>query len=500
MDYYSAKIENQQPKVSRFSVHLRIAQAPMYNDDFFDDDFRDMEDLLSNFYRIKRGESHGLLSEEDFETLIDFFEGNNDLENADLACEIGLTLFPFSSSLIIRKAEYLMDHKKYGQALKVLDSLDDMDPHNIEGIFLKSDILLEQNRFAEAARILEAEVNFFDHVDKTDILLELAEIYDELEEYEKVYDALKRVLEYEPNNEEALLRICFWAEINNRHEDSITLHQQILENYPYNAMAWYNLGVAFQGLKLFEKAIDSYEYCLAIDDKFEYAYRNQGDAYMQLKQYKKAIEVLEMHLTIAKPEDIILEAIGYCWDKQKNYTKARQYYRKAAQLNPQDDQIFFKIGETYAKEGQWEKAVKSYSAALNMNKTNATYCLALGSSLIEMRADKEALVCFLNAVQLRPDMKSAWQSLIKGLYVTGYTEEALTQVSVAEDQYGQRVEFVYYRAVILLALGKSKDAVLYLEEALAQNPKKSNALQFLDKESVLHPAFADVLVRYKKKK
>jgi tetratricopeptide (TPR) repeat protein len=265
-------------------------------------------------------------------------------------------------------------------------------------------------------------------------------------------------------------------------------------------MAWYNLGVAYQGLKLFEKSIDAYEYCLAIDDKFEYAYRNQGDAYMQLKQYKKAIEVLEVHLTIAKPEDIILEAIGYCWDKQKEYTKARQYYRKASQLNPQDDQIFFKIGETYAKELQWEKAVKSYSVALNINKNNATYCLALGSSLIEMGADKEALVCFLNAVQLRPDMKSAWQSLIKALYVTGYIEEALTQVSVAEDQYGERVEFVYYRAVLLLALGKTKDAVLHLESALLENPKKSTALQYLDKESVLHPAFADVLVRYKKRK
>lgn len=483
-----------------FDVHLLQAPAPMYNDDQYDDDFRDMEDLLSNFYRIKRGEAHGILNEDDFESLIDFFEGNNDLVNADLACDIGLTLYPFSSTLIIRKAEYLMDHKKYGQALKVLDTLDEMDPHNIEGIFLKSDILLEQNRFAEAARILEAEVDFFDHVDKTDILLELSEIYDELEEYDKVYASLRRVLEYEPNNEEALLRICFWAEINNRHEDSIVLHQQILENHPYNAMAWYNLGVAYQGLKLFEKSIDAYEYCLAIDDKFEYAYRNQGDAYMQLKQYKKAIEVLEVHLTIAKPEDIILEAIGYCWDKQKEYTKARQYYRKASQLNPQDDQIFFKIGETYAKELQWEKAVKSYSVALNINKNNATYCLALGSSLIEMGANKEALVCFLNAVQLRPDMKSVWQSLIKALYVTGYIDEALTQVSVAEDQYGERVEFVYYRAVLLLALGKTKDAVLHLESALLENPKKSTALQYLDKESVLHPAFADVLVRYKKRK
>lgn len=472
----------------------------MFNDDYFDDDFRDIEDLLIEFHRLKRGEPHSLITEDDFEYLIDFFETNNDRENALLACDASTTLYPFSSVLLLRKAELLMDQKKYGQALKVLDQLDEIDPQNIECVFLKSDILLEQNRFSEAVDILEKHVDRFDSVDKTDILLELSEIYDELEEFDKVYTTLKRILMYEPANEDALLRICFWAEINNKHEDSIALHQEILEETPYNAMAWYNLGVAYQGLKLYEKAIDAYEYCLAIDDKFEYAYRNMGDAYMQMKQFEKAIDVLEMHLTIAKPEDVILDAIGYCWEKKKNYTKARQYYRRASQLNPQDDQIFFKIGETYSKELQWEKAIKAYSVALHINKNNASYSMALGNCLMEMGAEKEALVCYLNAVQLRPDIKSTWQALVKALYVAGYHDEALAQLTIAEHHYAAKVEFVYYRAVILLAKGKTKEAVLYLEEALEENPKKVSAIRYLDKEAAQHPVFAEVLVRYKKKK
>lgn len=472
----------------------------MFNEDYFDDDFRDPEDLLIDFHKLKRGEPHGLIAEDDFEYLIDYFEAHGQRENALQASDWSVKLYPFSSSLLLRQAELLMEQKKFGQALKVLDRLDEIDPHNIECIFLKSDILLEQNRFSEAVDILEKHADRFESVDKTDILLELSEIYDELEEFDKVYATLKRILEYEPGNEDALLRVCFWAEITGMHEDSIALHQSILDETPYNAMAWYNLGVAYQGLKLYEKAIDVYEYCLAIDDKFEYAYRNQGDAYMQLKQYDKAIEVLEMHLSIAKPEDVILDAIGYCWEKRKDYSKARQYYRKASQLNPKDDQIFFKIGETYSKELQWEKAVKAYSAALHINKNNASYSLALGNSLMEMGANKEALVCYLNAVQMRPDLKSTWQSLVRGLYLTGYHDEALAQLTIAEHHYGARVEFVYYRAVILLAKGKTKEAVLHLEDALQENPKKAAAVRFLDREAEQHPVFAEVLIRYKKKK
>ena len=479
---------------------LTKIEIDMFNDDFFDDDFRDIENLVIEFHRMKKGESHGLLSEDDFEYLIDYFEANYDKENATYACEVATTLFPFSSTLLLRKAEWLMDQKKYGQALNVLDQLDEVDPNNIESIFLQSDIFLEQNRFSEAVDILERNADKFDSVDKTDILLELSEIYDELEEFDKVYTTLKRILTYEPTNEDALLRICFWAEINNKHEDSISLHQEIIEQTPFNAMAWYNLGVAYQGLKLYEKAIDAYDYCLAIDDKFEYAYRNQGDAYMQLKKYDKAIEVLEMHLSIAKPEDVILDAIGYCWDKQKQYSKARHYYRRASQLNPQDDQIFYKIGETYTKELQWEKAMKAYSIALHINKNNASYCLALGNCLMEMHADKEAMICYLNAVQLRPDIKSTWQALVKALYTISYFEEALSQLGIAEEHCGHKTEFIYNKAAILLSQGKTKEAVLQLEHALTENNKKISALKYIDNEIVHHPVFAEVLVRYKKKK
>lgn len=472
----------------------------MFNDDFFDEDFRDIDDLLIEFNKIKKGEPHGLISEDDFEFLLDFFESNNDTENLQIAFEICITLYPFAPSLLIRKAEWLTDHKKFGQALKVLDQLEEIDPKNIEAVFLKSDIFLEQGKFLEASEILEQHVDDFESVDKTDILLELSEIYDELEEFEKVYETLKKIVEYDSANEEALMRICFWAEINGKHEDSIEIHQKIIDETPYNSMAWYNLGVAYQGLKLYEKAIDSYEYCLAIDDKIEYAYRNMGDAYIQLKQYTKAIEVLEMHMSIAKPEDVILEAIGYCFHKQKQYKTARQYYRKASQLNPKDDQIFYKIGETYTKELQWEKAIKAYSVALHINKDNATYCMALGNCLMEMNAEKEALVCFLNAIQLRPDLKSTWISLVKALYTANYLDEALSQLVIAEAHCGHKVEFVYFRAVILLTMGKTKEAVIHLEDALTENPSKQTALKAIEKEIIHHPVFAEVLVRYKKKK
>jgi tetratricopeptide (TPR) repeat protein len=472
----------------------------MYNDDFFEDDFREIDNLLIEFHKIKRGEPHQLLLEEEFEYLIDYFETSNDRENGQLACDISTTLYPFSAALWLRKAEWLYDGKKFGQSLKVLEQIQQIDPNNFEALLLESDIYVEQNRAVEAIALLEGKLSNFEGTEKIELYFELAEIYDEEEDFDKVYTSLRQILQLDPTNEEALMRICFWAELTGKHQDSIELHQAIIEDNPFCATAWYNLGVAFQGINLFEKAVESYEYCIAIDDTYEYAYRNMGDAYIQLKKFDLAIDVLEQHLTLTKPEDIILEALGYCWEKQKEFAKARSYYRQASQLSPKDDQIFYKIGETYTKESQWEKAIKAYSVALHMNKNNVSYCLALGNCLMELNSEKEALVVYLNAVQLRPDIKSTWQALVKALYVAGYLEEALSQLLIAEDHCGNKGEFLYYRAVILLASGKTKEAVLVLEDALTHYPKKHSSIAYMDKDIAHHPVFADVLVQYKKKK
>jgi len=49
-------------------------------------------------------------------------------------------------------------------------------------------------------------------------------------------------------------------------------------------------------------------------------------------------------------------------------------------------------------------------------------------------------------------------------------------------------------------MGKTKDAVLYLEEALTFAPKKVNVLNQLEKEIIHHPIFTDVIAQFKKKK
>ncbi len=470
------------------------------DEDGFNESFRPLDELLLEFSKAKKGEAYSRIEEDEFEFLITFFESENDRENVEYACNIGIENYPFSSELLLRKTAWLTNQTKFGQALKTLDALDAIAPENMDALMMRVDIYCDMNRYEDAVKLLEMECGSKNNSDKIDILMELSELYDELEEFDNVYHSLKRILEIDFNNEEALLRICFWTDICSKEEESIELYNNILEQNSFHAMVWYNLGTAYQGLKLYEKAVESYEYCIALDNDFEYAYRNVGDAYIHLKEYDKAIEVLEKHTKMGTPEDIILESIGLCWEKKKDYTKARKYYLQASALSPEDDSLFFKIGETFKAQRKWESAMEAYLKAMHLNVKHAGYRIAIGNCFIELNAPKEAIEAYLDAVELKPANKGGWQALIKGLYMVSLFQEAIEHISMAQEYCGAKPEFDYYLATCNLALGKTKEALLILENILHSAPQKLNAIQFLDDSAMHHPAFAEKIARFKKKK
>lgn len=253
----------------------------------------DMDDLLKTYEKLRSGKGGGFLSEESFERIIDHFDDQDSLSKAMEAADIGMSQFPYSSSLLVKKADLLIATREYLLALEFLDKAEILDRNDIDIVILRTDAYLALDMQEKAVELLENAILYFEGDERIDLLFELADVYDDYEAFEKIFDCLKLILEYDPNNEEALYKICFWTDFTNRNEESITLHLKIIEDFPYNELAWFNLAAAYQGLNLFEKAIDAYQYAIAINEKFDYAYRNMADALMRLRRYKEAIESLE---------------------------------------------------------------------------------------------------------------------------------------------------------------------------------------------------------------
>jgi tetratricopeptide (TPR) repeat protein len=458
----------------------------------------DIKELILRYHNLKQGRANAYIEEDDFERIIEHFDEQDEIAEAIQAAEMALDQYPFSALLMIKKADLLLATRKYKEALDLLDTASLYDHKEMNLFILKTDAYLALDMPEQAIVLLQEALHLFEGVERSELLFELADVYDDHEAFDKVFDCLQLVLEDDPMNEEALYKICFWTDFTGRNEESISLHKRIIDEQPYNALAWFNLAAAYQGLKLHEKAIDAYQFAIVIDEKFDYAYRNMGDAYLRIRKYKEAIEALEKVLELSRPEDVIYEAIGHCYHRMKNYAQARFHYKKAVHLNSDDSRLYQKIAATYMQEGQWQQAIKQLENALRIHKHINEYYILLGECYMHLNQFKEAAVYFGTVVKNKPKQIAGWESLIKCLVANEQFSLALEQTELAYISTAGKVVFIFYRSAILYMMKKQTEALLQLEMALSKSLKLVNKLTKFYPEMMQDPKVSELISNYKK--
>ena len=463
----------------------------------YNQDREGMIELLQQYDSMKQGNGYAFIEEDSFEQLIDYFDEKDDLSSALEAANYAIEQYPYSCILKIKKADILIAKRLYREALTLLEKAELLDRGDINLYILKTDVYMALDQQKKAADLLEKAIHLFEGEERIELLFELADVYDDYEEFDKVFNCLKLILEQDNTNEEALYKICFWTDYTGRNEEGIKLHQKIIDEHPFTELAWFNLGAAYQGVKLYEKAIDAYQYAIAIDEKFDYAYRNMADAYLRMRKYKDAIEVLQKVLELTRPEDVIYEALGHCYDKLKNYAQARFHYRKASHLTPEDSHLHYKIACTYMNEDQWESAIKNLENAMRIQRSRPDYNFALAQCYEQLDKTKDAIIYFSNFIKARPKNIKGWAALIKCLYDAGFYEEALEQTHNAFKNTTNKPVLFFYKTGILFAMGKSREALLSLELAIEKSPGMIKQMVELEPSLLQNAQVISLIAKYK---
>lgn len=466
-------------------------------------DREELRELLIQYENLRAGRPNSYIEQEGFERLIEYYDDKEKFDDALVVCEYAINQYPHDASLLLLKANLLILTKKYREALELLHKAENLDYTDTDLYILKTDAYLALDMQAKAAEVLEIAIDNFVGDEKVDLLFELCDVYDDYENFDKVFDCLVLILKQDPANEEALYKMCFWTDFTGRNEESITLHKALLEELPFNELAWFNLGAAYQGVKLHEKALDAYGYAIAINEKFDNAYRNMADAYLRIRKYRDAIECLEKVLELSIPEAVIFEAIGHCYDRLANYAQARFCYKKASHMNAEDSRMHYKIACTYMNESSWNSAIKSLNTALRTQTRHSSgqpdYNLALGQCYMQVNNTDEALTCFGNVVKMRPKNINGWTELLKCLLHAEFHAEGIEYSRFAFDQTDGKPIFLFYESMFLFANGKSKEAALVLEEAMAINPRLIKKFIELNPAVLSNRQVVEIIARHKKK-
>src|SRR5689334_19343846 len=114
-----------------------------------------IEELLTQYQNLKEGRGYTFIDEDAFEKIITHFEEKEDIASALEASELAIERYPYSSALLIKKADILLTRRQYKKALEILEHASLFDSRDINLYILKTDAFLAIDQQEKAVKLLQ---------------------------------------------------------------------------------------------------------------------------------------------------------------------------------------------------------------------------------------------------------------------------------------------------------------------------------------------------------
>ncbi|HOY41160.1 MAG TPA: DUF3808 domain-containing protein [Chitinophagales bacterium] len=468
----------------------------MSNFDFDNDNNINVAELIAQFEQSVKNDHTPFFDQDDFEAIVEYYEEKGQFEQAMLAVEKSLQQYPYSSILLIKKAQVYFELKQLNLALEILEKAEIYDSSEIGIYLLRAEIFTFQSRYKDAIDILEKLLETSERDDLADIYLQMCDVYEDWEKYFEVYDCLVACLKIEPNNEEALNRFNYCIEITDKYEESIPFHKKLIDINPYNEFAWYNLACSYRGVDEYENAIEAFEYVLAINDDADFVYQDIAELHFKKGEFVKALEVIKDMCNTFEADDEIYFLQGKCHEALGDMKMARYCYRKAVHDNPSLSDAYFRIGESYKHEGLWEQAYKSFQKANELEKEQYEFCLAMAEAAMEISETEVAIDACETAIDIFVKRYEAYFILAKLMALNSDTETAREILIKGAEVCKTTIELNYAICAIAFMENKPKEGEVLLRMLLEENFGAHQTLFDFSEELRENVTIGNILAEY----
>lgn len=424
-------------------------------------------ELVKRYETLLQDNLPCFFEEREFLRIIGFYETEEQWDRALETVDHALNCHGYSTDLHLKKAQLLIEGHKETLALQVLEQAAVFDPAEPGITLMKAEALCYLNRYEEALELLENLKIEADATGLSDIYMIEALVYETQEEYERMFYALRAALQADLANRDALERLGLCMELSRKYQESIPLYEQVLDQDPYAYMAWYNLGHAYAYFSNYEEAIEAYEFAIAINDRYEFAFRDCADLCFELKQYPKALRYYLDIVELSEPDSDLMLHIGQCYQETAQNDLSRNYYQKAVQLDVFNDEAYYCMGQTFSMEEKWKQALRFYKRAIQIDYHREEYHAAIAWTYHRLGQVEDADRHYREAIELASEESNYWLEYAGVLLETNRLDEALELLEEGS-AFTAETELLYCRIACLFAAGKRQEAIYWLGEALAE--------------------------------
>eukprot|EP00605_Chrysophyceae_sp_TOSAG23-4_P002137 GSChrysophyteH1.ASY1.ANO1.2364.1 assembled CDS len=194
---------------------------------------------------------------------------------------------------------------------------------------------------------------------------------------------------------------------NDMDREAIICLKRAVECDPYNLEALLALGTSYvneldsaEALRVLKAWVMHHpSFCGLNPPKDEYSDGTLMDEVMQL--------ILSAHAR--SPQDVDVKVLlGVLYNVSQNFDQAAQLFREAILMRPTEYSLYNKLGATLANSNGSADAIPLYTKALEMRPSYARGWLNLGISHANLNQYEEAARAYVNALDLNPQGKHMW--------------------------------------------------------------------------------------------
>lgn len=245
--------------------------------------------------------------------------------------------------------------------------------------------------------------------------LQLAEQFEENEQYAEAFGEYKKLYEKNPKDLSILERLGHLAMLLNKHEDAAEYYSKILEFDATNPLAY-------------EQLMDIY----VNTDRYKY-YVYRGNLHQVEQKYEHAINDYKKALSVTQEEKEIISArfvLGTLYELTGQSLKAIDEYLKLVDYESTNEEVYIKLANLYVKEN----AVGSAVEILERARTH-------GFDTHNVKESLAALYIKDGNAQKALDVTADDLTKVKCLLENGDTEEAKKMLNDMENNYKNNAQF-----------------------------------------------------------
>lgn len=435
----------------------------------------EFQQLLRRYEEMLQGDRTYYFEATELTDIAEYYAMQGDSEQAEAALDYALRLHPENLDALIFKARARLINGHTAEARHILDSIADQSDREV--MFLRAELLLASQQHAQAEALLRTlieEENYEadSYADIIDLLVDngqsdMANLWiDEASQRYPSHQTLTESAAYSHAQQE-------------RFDEAIELYNQLLDTDPYSTLYWEELGKIYFRLEEYDKAIEAFEFVIAINgDECYYALYAAANCYFNIGNYERAEEYYHtIHERYPETVDPLFH-MGMCRVNRGDDDTALDYFTQALTTIPEGTeeqaQIYSQMSLIFSRKGQHAKAVTYTDEALKICPDNTELIIMKGHELLCQGRYEESTELFLNA--LDRDEANVERSLFLigvSMLENGHCEMSHYILRLLKDNPAIEPEMLYPYLCFCEWTLHEENFRTTLTEALAQCPQKT---------------------------